>query len=716
MIYFTIRILVYALVLSIAITLAPGIEINPLIPGVVDISSTYLFFGILFGLINAFVRPLVLLLTAKLVLRTMGLFAILINTALLWLLSWLAGEVFVIDPPRLLWLLLGGAILSAVLVILESLFGLEIPAFRSEIETQFYWRWVSMLSVGRQNRIADNLRAAQITSIIMRYSEDIVVDMTPVTRFRYFVQKLLFRDVDLLENLSLPEKARLMIQELGPTFVKFGQIVSSRTTDLPEEWSAQLDKLQSNVPPFPFEKARQILIQELQDTPENLFAEFDEEPFAAASIAQVHRATLHDGTPVVVKIQRPNIEVAVKADLNVINDLTRRIQRKQEWAKTMDLYGLVDEFGRSILYEMDYRNEASNMILLSRNMADIEAIHIPTVYANLTTNKVLTMGFLPGVKINDIERIEAAGLDRRLLAREFIHAMIKQALFDGFFHADPHPGNVLVDLETGQIGFLDMGLMGELNRMQRIALGDVLVSMVEGDGYSLGKAGLRLSQPVPGVKVDENAFLEAMDLFGQRYLGSNMPLSASFNALQDVMKRFGLRLDRNFVLAFKTLMQADQIIRALDPDVSFTKTAVESSSMLLRDQMNTDVVADMISKQLTRSVREVVYRMPSLVEATTKWLDQYEKGKLTVYIDTSDLTPQVEMLDRALSKSLDRLLLGLVLTGWLVGAAIASTVDVNILGFPLSDLAFYMFLAGVAVGGVVAVQTLLRLNKPEDLV
>lgn len=716
MIYFTIRILVYALVLSIAITLAPGIEINPLIPGVVDISSTYLFFGILFGLINAFVRPLVLLLTAKLVLRTMGLFAILINTALLWLLSWLAGEVFVIDPPRLLWLLLGGAILSAVLVILESLFGLEIPAFRSEIETQFYWRWVSMLSVGRQNRIADNLRAAQITSIIMRYSEDIVVDMTPVTRFRYFVQKLLFRDVDLLENLSLPEKARLMIQELGPTFVKFGQIVSSRTTDLPEEWSAQLDKLQSNVPPFPFEKARQILVQELQDTPENLFAEFDEEPFAAASIAQVHRATLHDGTPVVVKIQRPNIEVAVKADLNVINDLTRRIQRKQEWAKTMDLYGLVDEFGRSILYEMDYRNEASNMILLSRNMADIEAIHIPTVYANLTTNKVLTMGFLPGVKINDIERIEAAGLDRRLLAREFIHAMIKQALFDGFFHADPHPGNVLVDLETGQIGFLDMGLMGELNRMQRIALGDVLVSMVEGDGYSLGKAGLRLSQPVPGVKVDENAFLEAMDLFGQRYLGSNMPLSASFNALQDVMKRFGLRLDRNFVLAFKTLMQADQIIRALDPDVSFTKTAVESSSMLLRDQMNTDVVADMISKQLTRSVREVVYRMPSLVEATTKWLDQYEKGKLTVYIDTSDLTPQVEMLDRALSKSLDRLLLGLVLTGWLVGAAIASTVDVNILGFPLSDLAFYMFLAGVAVGGVVAVQTLLRLNKPEDLV
>ena len=321
MIYFTVRILVYALVLSISITLSPGIEINPLIPGVIDISSTYLLFGILFGLINAFIRPLVLLFTAKLLLRTMGVFAIVINVGLLWLMSWLAGDVFVIETPELLWLLLGGAILTVVLIVLEAFFGWEIPAFRSQIETQFYWRWVGLLSTGRQNRIAENLRAAQISSIIMRYTEDIVVEMTPVTRFRHFVQKLLFQDIDLMQDLTLPEKARYMIQELGPTFVKFGQIVSSRATELPPEWSEQLDKLQSNVPPFSYTKAREILTRELKDTPENLFSSFEEEPFAAASIAQVHRAVLHDGTRVVVKIQRFNIEVAVKVDLNVINDL-----------------------------------------------------------------------------------------------------------------------------------------------------------------------------------------------------------------------------------------------------------------------------------------------------------------------------------------------------------------------------------------------------------
>ena len=714
MIRFTVRILVYALVLALAITLSPGIKIYPLVPGVIQISSTYILFGVLLGLINAFIRPLVLLFTAKLVLRTMGIFAIAINVAMLWFMSWLASDIFVVDQPKLLWLVLSGTILTFVLIALEAFLGLEMPAYRSQIETQFYWRWVRWLSVGRRNQIAENLRAAQITSIIMRYTEDIAVDMTPFARLRNSVQKLLFQDVDIMEDLSLPEKVRYMIQELGPTFVKFGQIVSSRTTTLAPEWQEQLEKLQSNVPPFPYERARQLIISELKDTPENLFATFEEEPFAAASIAQVHRATLHDGTPVVVKVQRPNIDEAIKADLNVINDLTKRVQKKQEWAKTLDLHGLVEEFGRSILYEMDYRNEASNIDLLTRNMARFDVIHVPAIYPELTSKKVLTMELLPGVKINDVERIDEAGLDRELLAKEFIQAMIKQSLFDGFFHADPHPGNVLVDLESGQIGFLDMGLMGELNRIQRMALGDVLVSMVEGDGYSLGKAALRLSLPLSGVTVDEAAFLEAMERFGQRYLGHSQSMSTAMDSLQKLMGHYGLRLDSNFVLAFKTLMQADQIIRALDPTINFSQVAVDSSAVLLRDQINIDALSDIVTKQVSRSGREVMYRFPSLIEATTKWLDQYEKGKISVHVDTSDLTPQVDKLDKVLSNSLDRLVLGLVMTGWLVGAAVASTVDVSFFGFKLSDVAYYMFLAGAVTGAVVAIQIIRRLNRGDE--
>ena len=715
MIYFVIRILVNALALSVTIILIPGLNVSPIIPGVVDISATYLIYGSIMGLINGLVRPLVLLLTARLLVRTMGLFVFVLNAFLFWLLTLIAPDSFVVQDPALIWILLGGGLMALAVVVMEAFFGLDKPEFHSGIETQFYWRWVAYLSSGRRNLIAENLRVVQIMDIIERYTKDIVVEMTPLARFRTFMQELIFRDVDPIHEMELPEKIRHMLQELGPTFVKFGQIVSSRAEQLPPEWEAELARLQSNVPPFPYESARAILIAELGDTPEALFASMEKEPFAAASTAQVHRATLFDGTPVVVKIQRPNIDVTVKADLNVMNDLAKRIQKRQAWAKDIDLRGLVREFGEGILYELDYRNEASNIRLLSRNMAQFEFVRIPAVYGELSATKVLTMDFVAGVKISDVDAIGEAGIDKGVLAREFVHAMVKQTLFDGFFHADPHPGNVMVNLETGQIGFLDMGLMGELNRIQRMALADLLVSMVEQDGYNMGKAALRLSKPLPGKTLDEGQFLENMDRFGQRFLGDpDADMSYVFTALQDMLRRNGLRLDPNFTLVFKTLMQADEIIRRLEPDIFLSEVAVESSMMLMRQQANTEFIGEQVRKQISRSSREIIYRIPDLVGATTKWLDQYEKGRLSVHVDVSDVSEEVTKLDKAMGKALDRLVIGLILAGWLVGAAIVSTVDISLGEYSLSDLAYYMFIAGAVIGAYVIFQSLRRQRREDD--
>jgi ubiquinone biosynthesis protein len=715
MIYFAIRILVNALALSITIILIPGLKVGPIIPGVIDISATYIIYGMLMGLINALIRPFVLLLTARLLVRTMGLFVFVLNAFLFWLLTIIAPDSFVVQDPELIWILLGGALMALAVVVMEAFFGLDKPEFHSGIESQFYWRWVGYLSSGRRNLIAENLRVVQIMDIIERYTKDIVVEMTPLARFRTFMQELIFRDVDPIHEMELPEKIRHMLQELGPTFVKFGQIVSSRAEQLPPEWEAELERLQSNVPPFPYESAREILIDELGDSPETLFASFEKEPFAAASTAQVHRATLHDDTPVVVKIQRPNIDVTVKADLNVMNDLAKRIQKRQVWAKEIDLRGLVKEFSEGILYELDYRNEASNIRLLSRNMAQFDFVRIPAVYGDLSSTKVLTMDFVAGVKISDVPAITEAGIDKGILAREFVHAMVKQTLFDGFFHADPHPGNVMVNLETGQIGFLDMGLMGELNRMQRMALADLLVSMVEQDGYNMGKAALRLSKPLPGRTIDEGQFLENMDRFGQRFLGdTEADMSYVFTALQDMLRRNGLRLDPNFTLVFKTLMQADEIIRRLEPEIYLSEVAVESSMMLMRQQANTEYIGEQVRKQVSRSSREVIYRIPNLVEATTKWLDQYEKGKLSVHVDVSDVSKEVTKLDKALGKSLDRLVIGLILAGWLIGAAIVSTVDISLGDVRLSDLAYYMFIVGAIIGAYVIFQSIRRQRHEAD--
>jgi ubiquinone biosynthesis protein len=715
MVYFVIRVLVNALALAITIILLPGLQVGPIIPGVIDISATYIIYGIIIGVINALVRPIVLLFTARLLVRSMGLFILVLNAFFFWILTLLAPDSFVVKAPFLIWIVLGGALMALTVVVMEAFFGLDNPDLEGGIESQFYWRWVGYLSSGRRNLIAENLRIVQISDIIERYTKDIAVEMTPLARFRVFMQELIFRDVDPIHNMQLPEKVRHMLQELGPTFVKFGQIVSSRAEQLPPEWEAELEKLQSNVPPFPYESARKILIHELGDTPEALFGSLDKEPFAAASTAQVHKATLFDGTPVVVKIQRPNIDVTVEADLNVMNDLAKRIQRKQEWAKAIDLRGLVKEFSEGILYELDYRNESSNIGLLSRNMKQFDFVHIPVVYPELSSSKVLTMEFFSGVKISNVADITEAGIDKGVLARNFVHAMVKQALFDGFFHADPHPGNVLVDLDTAQIGFLDMGLMGEMNRMQRMALADLLVSMVEQDGYNLGKAALRLSKPLPGVTVDEGLFLENMERFGQRFLGvEDADMSYIFTALQDMLRRNGLRLDPNFTLVFKTLMQADEIIRRLEPTIELSAVAVQSSTSLLRQQANTEYIGEQVRKQISRSSREVIYRIPNLVEATTKWLDQYEQGRLSVHVDVSDLSKEVTKLDEAIGKSLDRLVIGMILTGWLVGAAIVSTVEVTVAGYSLSDLAYYMFIIGAAIGLYVIFQALRRQRQEDD--
>jgi ubiquinone biosynthesis protein len=715
MIYFIIRILVNALALSITIILMPGLKVGPIIPGVIDISATYLIYGIIVGLINAFVRPFVLLLTARLLVRSMGLFVFVLNAFLFWLLTLVAPDSFIVQDPALLWIILGGLLMALSVIIMETFFGLDSPEFGSSIESQFYWRWVGYLSTGRRNLIAENLRVVQILDIVERYTKDIAVEMTPLARFRVFMQELIFREVDPIHDMELPEKVRHMLQELGPTFVKFGQIVSSRAEQLPPEWEEELARLQSNVPPFPYESAREIFIHELNDTPEALLGSFEKEPFAAASTAQVHRATLHDGTPVVVKIQRPNIDVTVKADLNVMNDLAKRFQRKQEWAKEIDLRGLVKEFSEGILFELDYRNEASNIGLLSRNMAQFDFIDVPAVYNELSSTKVLTMGFVSGVKISDVAAIDEAGLDKGAISREFVHAMVKQTLFDGFFHADPHPGNVMVNLDSGHIGFLDMGLMGEMNRSQRMALADLLVSMVEQDGYNMGKAALRLSKPLPGVIVDEAQFLEGMDRFGQRFLGvEDADMSYVFSSLQDMLRRNGMRLDPNFTLAFKTLMQADEIIRRLDPTINLSVSAVESSKMLLRQQANTEYIGEQVRKQISRSSREVIYRIPNLVEATTKWLDQYEKGKLSVHIDVSDLSKEVTKLDEALGKALDRLVIGMILAGWLVGSAIVSTVDITVGEYQLTNLAYYMFIGGTLIGLYVIIQSLIKQRREDN--
>ncbi len=384
----------------------------------------------------------------------------------------------------------------------------------------------------RLDQIRENLRLQQIYNVFSRYGMDILLDRGAVGDFRRLMQAWIHSPEQPLVPLSIPVKLRLMIEELGPIYVKMGQIVSSQTAVLPDEWEQELVKLQNDVPPFPLEQVRQITINELGAPPEELYATFDPEPLAAASLAQVHRATLHDGQPVVVKVQRPHIESQVKADLGIMQNAVRVIERRSDYARDINLRGILNEFGNNILLELDYGNEAYNAFRLSQNMADLGDAHIPVIYTQLSTSRILTMEFVKGVKITNVTAIDEAGLDRRAIAETTLRSSVKQLLIDGFFHADPHPGNILVDLESGNINYIDTGMVGELDVKQRINLVNALVALHQRDTLALAQVMRGLSRPFRK-NADEKIYYRDFKRKVGRYL--EYDTGASFTKIVEAM-------------------------------------------------------------------------------------------------------------------------------------------------------------------------------------
>jgi ubiquinone biosynthesis protein len=521
------------------------------------------------------------------------------------------------------------------------------------------------------DQVRESLRLQQVYNTISRYALDAALDRGVIGGFQRSMQTFIFQPEHPIEPLTPPVKVRLMLQELGPTYVKMGQIISSRAESLPDEWADELNKLQSNVPPFPSEQVREIIIEELGDAPEHLYAEFDPTPFAAASTAQVHHALLHDGTPVVVKVQRPDIRKQVKADIGVMHNLSVVLERRSSQARDINLKGMIDEFGAGIIRELDYGGELYNMKRLSRTMAEIPNVVVPRAYSELSTSKVLTMDFFKGVKINNVQAIEEAGLDKEVIGMTVLRALIKQLLIDGFFHADPHPGNVLVNLETGNVGFLDMGLMGQIGLTERVNLVNLLMVTRQKDPAGLARAVRNISVPFRK-NVDDAAFYRDFERAIGRYMDPDSP--ASFGSLMNVvfaiLAEHGLQLDTDLTLAVKAMMQAEAIYDALAPqggglaEIGFTMTME-----LLRQESSADTFKNALNRQASLLLQGVAKELPGLQDATFSWLKQYRKGRFEVHVDTSDLAVQMKSLRRIAYQ----VVAGILLVGMLISSAIAAS-------------------------------------------
>lgn len=693
LLYVSVRAFANAIAIMLVVWLLPGFQVTS------DRFFIYLLMGVVFGLINATIRPATLILTGKLVILTMGIFTLVINALMLWLLDVLFPSLTI---AGIVPLVIGTILMGIFSTVLEILLGLTRPIDINPLEDEKAWRGLEYLSTGRRSSIIENMRMQQVYQTLWRYGLDMTFDRTFLRGFRRSMQLRMFGLSDESgQELSTPAKVRMMLQELGPTYVKIGQMVSSRSDILPVVWREELSRLQSNVPPFSYTKAREIICHELGAPPEELFASFDTTPLAAASTAQIHRATLHDGCQVVVKVQRPDILVKVKSDLGIMRDIARSIERRAAWARNYNLTGIVNEFADNVIAELDYRNEAYNLRRMASVLEPFPDVRVPQVYGDLSTSRVLTMEFVRGVKITDVAHLEDTGVDRRVLAQNFVRAMVKQLLIDGFFHGDPHPGNILVDPQCGTIIFLDCGMVGDLRVEQRLQLVDLIFSLIQQDGADLAKVFLALSQRFK--KVDEARFRYDLDRLLDRYLrftDGSPNLSAVVSATLGLMYQHGLRLDNALTLALKTLIQAEEATTTLDPTVFLVEEAYADVQELMMDQLTVDNVTNTLKREAIRSVKEVVRRIPSLSEATVSWLEQYQSGRLTMHLDVGDLSAQLHYF----SLSVKRLTVGLILMGMLIGSAIAVQMPISerYPFLPLVTIALLIFT--MLISGVLALR------------
>ena len=332
---------------------------------------------------------------------------------------------------------------------------------------------------------------------------------------------------------------------------------------------------------------------------------------------------------------------------------------------------MLDQFSSSVLAELDYGNEAYNAYRLGKSMEQLPGVGVPAVFGAYSTSKVLTMEFIRGVKATDLGRIDEAGLDRPELARNALRAVVKQLLIDGFFHADPHPGNLMINLDTGVITFIDCGMVGELDRNQRMNLIQLLLAVQQTDIGSMAQILKNMSVPFTD-HVDDKGYYKAFErrLGRYAYTGQSIDFGQAVNEGLGVLRDYGLRLDPNLTMAIKAMMQAEAIATVLFPEGGIIADGVQMVRDLLLRSFDADMILDEAKRQLIMTAREAVKQLPSFQEATLGWLNQYRKGRFEIFVDTSDLSKEVTKFS-----SFGRLVvLAIVLVGVIIGSAIASGV------------------------------------------
>jgi predicted unusual protein kinase regulating ubiquinone biosynthesis (AarF/ABC1/UbiB family) len=484
------------------------------------------------------------------------------------------------------------------------------------------------------------------------------------------------------------------LERLGPTYIKLGQLLSTRADLLPEPYVEALSRLQDDVAPFPYAEVERIVTTELGVRMSKAFSDFDPEPLAAASLGQVHRARLRDGTEVAVKVQRPGIREQIVTDLDALEDIADFLDRHTEAGRRYGAADLLTEFRRTLLSELDYRTEAQNLSTLGENLRDFTRIAVPCAVADYTTSRVLTMGYVAGRKVTQLSPLARMEMDGAALAEELFRAYLKQILVDGFFHADPHPGNVFITPDF-RIGLIDVGMVGRVAPEMQERLLKLLLSVSEGRGEEAADTAIRIGSTRTGM--DEARFTREVVTLVTGMQGAtarNIQVGRIVMEMTRAAAENGILLPAELSTLGKTLFALDQVGRTLDPDFDPNASIRRNAAEIMRQRMLKQASpAAMFSTLL--ETNELVQRLPRRLNTI---LDNMAENQFRIEVDAID----ERQLMAGLQKIANRITLGLVLAALILGAALLMRVETTfrILGYP--GLAMLLFLAAV-VGCVLLV-------------
>lgn len=542
---------------------------------------------------------------------------------------------------------------------------------------------------GITQKIHNIQRLRQILHVLVKYGFGYIVHRLNIEQNiigRRFARFGPIKKLDVFDQ-SIPVRARKVLEELGPTFIKLGQILSTRPDLIPLGFCKEFEKLQDEVPTFEYEKVEEQIKNELKRPVNKIFNDFSPEPKAAASLAQVHLAELKTGEKVVVKVQRPNIKRIITADLEILYGLAKLAEKHIEETRIYNLVGVVDEFKKTILKEIDFTAEAKNIDRFQRNFKDDNTVYIPRMFRDLSTRRILTIEKIEGIKVTDVEGIEKLGLDRKQLAVNGANAVLKQIFIHGFFHADPHPGNIFV-LDNNRIVFLDYGMVGRIDEETKAQIASILTAVVERDASEATEAFMAMGA-IEEVDV-KKLNLDLTDLM-ERYYGiplKELGMGQFLVDIVDIVSQNKIKIPPDLFPLAKALITVEGIGRRLDPEFNMTVQTKPFVEKLIKQKYSPKRIA----KEIRKFAKALYGFTSSLPKDFSSILSKIKKGTLRIEFEHRGLENLISQMD----KVSNRIAFSVIIAALIVGSSIIMQTNKGplFLGFPVLGT-FGFLIAGV---------------------